>query len=121
MNKRNDQDLKSTHKVTIRMTDDEYNRMKTESAEERLTASEYCRTRLFPDTHKKVPRDVFIELQKMNENLSDTYSLFKKILRSASSTENGINKDMLDEARGALQELSAMAGNIYEAIRTDKF
>ena len=102
------------------MTDDEYERIKSESQEERLTASEYCRTRLFPETHRKVPRDIFIELQKMNEGLSDAYSLFKKILRSAASSEYGIDKDLLDEAKDALQELSATAGNIYDVLRNQK-
>ena len=120
MNKRNDQELKSLHRVTIRMTDEEYDRIKAECLEERLTISEYCRTRIFPDTHKKIPRDIYVELRRMNENLSDTYSMFKKILRAASNPENGIDKDMLEEAKGALQELSSTAGNIYDAIRSQK-
>jgi len=117
MNKRDNQEQKSVHRVTIRLTEDEYDKLKTVCQEERLTASEYCRTKIFPETHKKVSRDIFIELQKMNESLTDTYSLYKKILRSA-STENGVDKDMLFEARASLQELSAIAGNIYDTLRT---
>ena len=55
----------------------------------------------------------------MNESLSDTYSLYKKILRAANA-DPGFDKDMLSEARGALQELSAIAGNVYSAIRNQE-
>lgn len=119
MNKRGDQELKSTHRITMRLTEDEFNMIKTCSMEERLSASEYCRTKIFPATHKKASRDIFIELQKMNESLSDTYSLYKKILRAANA-DPGFDKDILSEARGALQELSAIAGNVYSAIRNQE-
>lgn len=116
MNKRDDQELKSIHRVTIRLTEEEYNALKIISEEERITASEYCRTKIFPSIHKKVPRDVFVELQKMNESLSDVYSLYKKILRAITEDPN-VNKDLLSEAKSSMQELSAIAGNIYDEIR----
>lgn len=119
MNKRDDHEQKSTYRITMRLTDDEFNMLKTCSMEEKLTVSEYCRTKIFPTTHKKVSRDIFNKLQIMSESLSDTYSLYKKILRSANADPR-VDKDMLSESKVALQELSAITGNIYDALRNQK-
>jgi len=100
--------MERTKRVTVRFTDDEYNRLKEKATQFDMTLSDFIRTKLLTKREKvrpsKCDKSLLYEINRIGNNLNQiakhcniTKSIDKLVLQSLVEIEKKLNELLLEK------------------------